>query len=97
MAEGQASPDLATAKRLQQNVWSEGDFGIVAHLVQLVAEELVEVVDVMPGERVLDVACGTGNVALAAESLDIDFREGDAEALPVEDARPVLEVVATRA
>ena len=112
MAKAQATPDLAAVKQAQQKVWSEGDFGIVAPLLQLVAEELVEVVDVMPGERVLDVACGTGNVAVAAarrfaevvgvdfvpellqrgrqraaaESLEIDFREGDVEALPVEDA-----------
>lgn len=64
MAEAQAVPDLAAVKQVQQKVWSEGDFGVV--LIQLVAEELVEVVDVMPGERILDVACGTGNRAVAA-------------------------------
>ena len=32
----------------------------------MVAEELAEALDIVPGERVLDVACGSGNGALAA-------------------------------
>ena len=32
----------------------------------MVAEELAEALDIVPGERVLDVACGSGNGAIAA-------------------------------
>ena len=39
---------------------------MVAGLVMMVAEELAEALDLVPGERVLDVACGSGNGAIAA-------------------------------
>ncbi|HWM64895.1 MAG TPA: methyltransferase domain-containing protein [Solirubrobacterales bacterium] len=58
--------DLQAVRQAQQKTWSEGDFAMVAGLVMMVAEELVEALDVVPGERVLDVACGSGNAALAA-------------------------------
>ena len=58
--------DLEAVKQAQQKTWSEGDFAMVAGLVMMVAEELVEELDIVPGERVLDVACGSGNGALAA-------------------------------
>jgi SAM-dependent methyltransferase len=58
--------DLSTVKNMQQQTWSEGDFAMVAGLVMMVSEELVEGLDIVPDERVLDVACGSGNAALAA-------------------------------
>lgn len=65
MAE-QAGVDFGAITQLQQQIWSKGDFAHVAPVVQFVAERLVDAVDVMPDERVLDVACGSGNTALAA-------------------------------
>jgi len=58
--------DLGAVRQAQQKTWSEGDFAMVAGMVQMVAEELVETLDIVPDERVLDVACGSGNGALAA-------------------------------
>jgi SAM-dependent methyltransferase len=58
--------DLEAIKQGQQKTWSEGDFAMVAGLVMMVAEELAEELDIVPDERVLDVACGSGNGALAA-------------------------------
>jgi SAM-dependent methyltransferase len=60
------SPDLQAVGQMQQKTWSEGDFAMVAGLVMMVAEELAEALDLVPGERVLDVACGSGNGAIAA-------------------------------
>jgi SAM-dependent methyltransferase len=62
MSEG----DLEAIRQAQQKIWSEGDFAMVAGLVMMVAEELAEALEIVPGERVLDVACGSGNGALAA-------------------------------
>ncbi|MBK7878403.1 MAG: methyltransferase domain-containing protein [Planctomycetes bacterium] len=99
-------------KARQQQAWSAGDYSVVGGLIVLVAEELCERADIRPGERVLDVATGHGNTALAAarrfarvtgvdyvpallarareraaiERLDVDFQDGDAEALPFPDA-----------
>jgi SAM-dependent methyltransferase len=58
--------DLNAVRQAQQKTWSEGDFAMVAGIVMMVSEELVEALDIVPGERVLDVACGSGNAALAA-------------------------------
>ncbi len=58
--------DLQAVGQMQQKTWSEGDFAMVAGLVMMVAEELAETLDLAPSERVLDVACGSGNGAVAA-------------------------------
>jgi len=58
--------DAQAIGQIQQRIWSEGDFSMVAGLIVMVAEELAEALEILPGERVLDVACGSGNGAIAA-------------------------------
>jgi SAM-dependent methyltransferase len=62
--------DLATAleelKRRQRTAWSAGDYAVIGTRLQIVGEALCEAVDLRAGERVLDVAAGNGNAALAA-------------------------------
>ncbi|MFT3925442.1 MAG: methyltransferase domain-containing protein [Myxococcales bacterium] len=60
------APDLAAIKARQQAMWASGDFSVVGTTLQLVGEQLCESMDLCPGERVLDVACGNGHAALAA-------------------------------
>jgi ubiquinone/menaquinone biosynthesis C-methylase UbiE len=108
-----AAADLAAVTEMQQRTWSEGDFAMVASLVNFPSECVIEALEVVPDERVLDVACGSGNAALAAarrawgntvgadfvpallergreraaaERLDVEFVEADAQALPFDDA-----------
>jgi ubiquinone/menaquinone biosynthesis C-methylase UbiE len=57
---------LATVKAKQQAAWSSGDYSVVGTTLQIVGEALCEAVDLRCAERVLDVACGNGNAALAA-------------------------------
>ena len=59
-------PDLAAVKARQQATWSTGDYSAVGVTLQIVGEELAEALDLVPGERVLDVAAGNGNATLAA-------------------------------
>lgn len=59
-------PDYTTITTRQQTMWSAGDFSEVGRQVIPVSEALVEAVDPHAGQRVLDVACGAGNAALAA-------------------------------
>src|SRR6476646_608021 len=107
------APDFQAATDAQQTMWAKGDFSEVAHLVVPVAERLAEALDLVPDERVLDVACGSGNGAIAAarrswtrttgadfvpalrergreraaaEKLDVEFVEADAQNLPFDDA-----------
>jgi ubiquinone/menaquinone biosynthesis C-methylase UbiE len=60
------APDLAAAKSRQQAAWSSGDYAVIGTTLQIVGEELCEALDLRAGQRVLDVAAGNGNVALAA-------------------------------
>jgi SAM-dependent methyltransferase len=106
------TPDYAAIKQRQQQAWSSGDFHVVAARIALVAEHLVDAADLHAGSRVLDVATGSANAAIAAarlgcrvvgvdyvpellvrgrqraaaEGLDLELLEGDAEALPFPDA-----------
>lgn len=106
-------PDLKAVTQIQQQIWSKGDFAMVANLVYNVSENLAEALDLIPDERVIDVACGSGNGAIAAarrtwgnvvgadyvpslldrgreraaaERLEVEFVEADAQDLPFEDA-----------
>ncbi|HET6531205.1 MAG TPA: class I SAM-dependent methyltransferase [Actinoplanes sp.] len=56
--------DGLTAK--QQKTWASGDYGAIATLIHPMSEALVQAADLSAGSRVLDVATGTGNAALAA-------------------------------
>jgi ubiquinone/menaquinone biosynthesis C-methylase UbiE len=59
-------PDLAAVKKRQQATWASGDFSVVAARIVLQAELLCEAVDLQANWRVLDVATGSGNAAIAA-------------------------------
>jgi ubiquinone/menaquinone biosynthesis C-methylase UbiE len=106
------TPDLGEVKQRQQLAWASGDFAVVAARMVLVAEQLCDIADLHAGWRVLDVATGSGNAAIAAarlgcsvvgidyvpallehgrlraaaEGLEVELLEGDAESLPFADA-----------
>jgi SAM-dependent methyltransferase len=64
---GEPGPtDLAAIKARQQSTWSSGDYAVIGTTLQIVGETLAEAAEVSAGERVLDVAAGNGNAALAA-------------------------------
>jgi ubiquinone/menaquinone biosynthesis C-methylase UbiE len=47
-------------------MWESGDFGQIARSIENVAEEFMTRQPLRPDTRVLDVACGTGNLAVVA-------------------------------
>ena len=49
-----------------QTTWGVGEYALMAERLMPVAEAVVERANVHRGDRVLDVACGTGNVAVLA-------------------------------
>src|SRR4249920_1491610 len=59
-------PDFGAIKQRQQQTWASGD---VAARIVLVAEQLCDTADLHAGWRVLDVATGSGNAAIAAARL----------------------------
>ena len=58
--------DFEAIKKAQRAGWETGDYPRVGNTLQIIAELLVEAADVRAGQRVLDVACGQGNAAMAA-------------------------------
>jgi ubiquinone/menaquinone biosynthesis C-methylase UbiE len=82
-----AAPDLAAIKARQQQVWASGDYSVIAERIQVIAERLVDAVDLPAGARVLDVAGGTGNASLAAARAGYDVTGSDYVASLLERAR----------
>lgn len=62
----QPAVDFSVLKARQQSAWSSGDYAIVGTTLQIVGESLCEALDLRAGSKVLDVAAGNGNGALAA-------------------------------
>jgi SAM-dependent methyltransferase len=61
-----APVDFAAIKARQQTAWGTGDYAVIGTTLQIVGESLAEACDLLPDERVLDVAAGNGNATLAA-------------------------------
>jgi SAM-dependent methyltransferase len=55
-----------SGKEKMRATWMAGDFGKIAEYTADSAEAFVEALDITPGMQVLDVACGTGNLAIPA-------------------------------
>jgi ubiquinone/menaquinone biosynthesis C-methylase UbiE len=104
---------LSELKQKQRATWALGDYDRIADGLTVSTDQTLRVARVRPGDRVLDLATGTGITAIAARERgasvtavdltpqllevarrkaaeagydDIDFCEGDAEALPFADA-----------
>ena len=58
--------DLATLKAKLKSTWMAGDFGLIAKFSESGAADFVHRLQLTPGSNVLDVACGTGNLAIPA-------------------------------
>ena len=66
------APDLQAIKARQQKTWASGDYSAVAATIPLISEQLCDAADLRAGWRVLDVAGGSGNTALAAARCGCD-------------------------
>jgi SAM-dependent methyltransferase len=66
MPEAQIPPDLQKLKARLKETWMAGDFGQIARYTAVEAEQFIARLQLEPGTRVLDVACGTGNLAIPA-------------------------------
>ncbi len=84
------APQMEQLKQRMKAAWMAGDFGQVAKHNEGEAEKFVERLKIAAGSDVLDVACGTGNVAIPAA------RKG-ARVIGVDIATNLLEQARARA
>jgi ubiquinone/menaquinone biosynthesis C-methylase UbiE len=66
------TPDLEAVKAKQQQTWASGDYSVIAATIPIISELLVDAADLRAGWKVLDVAGGSGNTALAAARVFAD-------------------------
>ena len=59
-------PEMAALKARLKAMWMAGDYGHFARYLEPGAMEFFAGLGIAPGERVLDVACGAGQLALPA-------------------------------
>ncbi len=60
------SPEMESLKARLKATWMAGDYGLIAKSIEPCAEEFVTRLALKSGTRLLDVACGNGNVAIPA-------------------------------
>ena len=79
--------EMEALKSKLRATWIAGDFGEIAKSIAAGAEEFVERLNVAPGMKVLDVACGTGNLALPAARKGADVTGVDIAPNLIEQAQ----------
>ncbi len=79
--------DLGAVKARQQATWSDGNYSVIGSTLSLISELLVDSVDPDAGWRILDVATGNGNAALAAARYGCDVTGVDYVPALLEDGR----------
>ena len=60
------NPEMESLKTRLKAMWMAGDFGQVARHIETGAEEFIARLALKPGVRLLDVACGSGNLSIPA-------------------------------
>jgi ubiquinone/menaquinone biosynthesis C-methylase UbiE len=58
--------ELNVIKEKQQKTWASGNYAVIGNSLVIMGERLCEAVDVRSGQKVLDVATGSGNTAISA-------------------------------
>ena len=72
MTSTEMTTEMQVLKRKLRATWIAGDFGVIARSIEEGGSAFVERLDLKPGMKVLDVACGTGNLALPAARMGAD-------------------------
>lgn len=85
--ESGATSELSALKTKLKAVWSAGDFGQIAKYYVNDAADFIKRLNLKPGMTVLDVACGTGNLAIPAARTGASVTGVDIAPNSVEQAR----------
>lgn len=79
--------DLQELKERSKQIWGTGDYAPTGRQLEPVSAALVEALGIGPGHRVLDVAAGHGNCALAAARKGAEVVASDFSAVMIEHGR----------
>ena len=85
--ESGATSELSALKTRLRATWIAGDFGQIARFYANQAEDFISRLELKPGMNVLDVACGTGNLAIPAAKTGATVTGVDIAPNLVEQAR----------
>jgi len=91
------APNMSAIKERMQKIWTSGDYAKIGNPLVIMGELLCEAVDLRSGDKVLDVATGSGNTAissarrfcevtgmdLAPESIEHARRRAEAEGMNI--------------
>ena len=88
----QIAPEMETLKTKLKATWTSGDFRKIAESFADGAAEFVERLNLKPGMRVLDVACGSGNQSIPAARTGAEVTGVDIAPNLIEQAREWAEV-----
>jgi SAM-dependent methyltransferase len=80
------TPEIEALKSRLQATWTAGDFGEIAWSFEQGAADFAERLEIKPGTRVLDVACGNGNTAFPAARAGADVTGVDIAPYVIEQA-----------
>lgn len=61
---GSITPEMQAVKEKMKAVWSAGDFGVIAKMIEDEGADFIKRLNIPKGANVLDVACGSGNLAI---------------------------------
>src|ERR1044071_489598 len=85
--ESGATSELSALKTKLRATWIAGDFGQIAKYYASQAEDFIGRLGLRPGMTVLDVACGTGNLAIPAAKTGASVTGVDIAPNSLEQAR----------
>lgn len=59
-------PNIIEIKSRMKGAWNAGDYGVFARYMSAGAEQILDSWELKPGSKMLDVACGTGQISIPA-------------------------------
>jgi ubiquinone/menaquinone biosynthesis C-methylase UbiE len=81
------SPDMSAIKERMHKVWTSGEYARIGNPLVIMGESLCEAVDLHSGDKVLDVATGSGNTAISAARRFCEVTGMDLSPESIEHAR----------
>src|SRR5438552_14746917 len=81
------TPEVSALKTRLKTTWESGDYGVFAKYLEKGALEFFDRLNIAPGTRLLDVACGAGQLTLPAARRGIKVTGLDLAANLVQQAR----------